>query len=334
VSGSPRAPRVADAPRGSRSFRRAEGFTLIEVLVAATLLVVGALATFALLDRGASATGSSLARDRGNAVAQEMIELASGMRYTRAANDLVSTSAPTAVRKAMDPGGSTSAITTEQVGDLFVPRYRWTVTRGGTEYAVTWRACTTSDRVQGVVIQGLQDCARKAACQGDECGEPLDPTQTPSSCGAAGLGLGLLGIGNGDTTGAPIDADNVTVRLQLLNLGPLSLTNLDLCVRQLVGVLGLDGIVSPLCDLLGTSTVLDPVVGLLNGVLGALSSTSEIGLCPKDDVEAEIDDVTSGVASSTHVEVSVRWHDRHTGRDRTIRQTAVVRRGATDGAAS
>lgn len=314
-------PRVRAALSGDR------GFTMIEVLVASVLLLIGAFATFALLDRGAQATGSSLSRDRGNAVAQELVERATGMRYTRAANDLVAQTAPAALRKGMDPS-ATGPISTEAVSDLFVGRSRWTVRRAGVDYSVTYRACTTSDRVHGVVINGPFDCDRTSTCTttaGVACDvDPVPPDPSRPRCGS-GLGLGLLS--RAADVGAAVPANDVTVRLQLLNLGSLAVADLESCVGQLLSGLGLNGLIDPLCGLLGSpGSLLGPVQGLLNGVLGTLQSGVNIGLCPKADIEQELPDATSGIASSTHVEVTVGWRDRFAATDRTIRQTAVVRR--------
>lgn len=301
------------------------GFTMIEVLVAATLFIVGALATLALLDNGAQATGSSLAKDRGNAVAQELTERTSGMRYTRTANDLVAPTAAAGLRKAMDPT-ATGPITTEQVGDLVVPRYRWSVRRANTNYAVTYRACTSSDRVGGLIVQGPQDCDALRECKkadGTPCNK--EPIVLPS-CGA-GLALGLLT--RPSDVAADVKPSDITIRLQLLNLGSLAVADVEACVGELTAGLGLAGLVNPLCGLLGDpSSLLAPVNTVLGGVLGALSSGTKIGLCPKADVEGEVPEITSGIAASTRIETTVEWHDRFANKDRRIRQTAVVRRGA------
>lgn len=301
---------------------------MIEVLVAATLFIIGALATLALLDRGSAATGSSLGQDRGNAVAVEMIEQTTGMRYTRAANDITASTAPAALRKSMD-STSTGPITTETVGDLAVPRYRWTVQRAGVDYAVSFRACTSSDSIGGVQIQGPSDCAAQTECKkadGTPCKK--EPVVTPT-CGS-GLSLGLLGP-TANITAATKPSD-IVVRLQLLSIGALSVLNLETCVGELLGGLGLGGLVNPLCGLLGNpSSLLAPVEQTLGGVLGLLSSGSKIGLCPKTDVERELPEVTSGIGSATKVEVTVGWRDRFTDKDRRIRQTTVVRRGAPQG---
>ncbi|MGE4428422.1 MAG: hypothetical protein AB7G37_18360, partial [Solirubrobacteraceae bacterium] len=59
------------------------------MLVAATLLIVGIFASLALLDRSTSATSASVKRDGANAIAEELVERATGSRFDVAHNDLV-----------------------------------------------------------------------------------------------------------------------------------------------------------------------------------------------------------------------------------------------------
>ena len=76
------------------------GFTIIEVLVAATLLIISVLATLSMIDRPPPTTAVSKQRDVANALAQEMVERATGGRYTSTRNDL------TDVDPAVRPPGS------------------------------------------------------------------------------------------------------------------------------------------------------------------------------------------------------------------------------------
>lgn len=295
------------------------GFTMVEVLVAAVLLIIGAFATLALLDRGAQATGASLQRDRANALAQELIERSTGMRFTRSNNDLVGDTAAARLQKAASSDAAAGTITSTGLpADKYVKESTWNVKRGPTTYKVTFRACTRSDRIQNTVIQGVFDCDRRAT-------EPVDVPIKPIPGNTCGLALGLLSAGV-TAPGAP--ADDVTAKLQLLNLGAVSVAELQLCLRGVLDTLGLGGLVSPLCDLLGTpglSSILSPV----NGLLGLLGSTVDLNICPAADVESELADVTSGIAAATQVETTVEWRDSATQKDKKIRQSAVVRRGAT-----
>src|SRR5919199_5371867 len=68
----------------SRSKARSQaGLTLAETLVAATLLLVGALGTFALVDTANSATASSRAREGATNLGREVLEDARSVAYTQ-----------------------------------------------------------------------------------------------------------------------------------------------------------------------------------------------------------------------------------------------------------
>src|SRR5690606_12082847 len=66
----------------------------------------------------------------------------------------------TRLRAALDPDGdgASGAITTTDVPGRWVRRTSWALTRGNTRYTVTYRACTSSDRINGVTIRGPLDC--------------------------------------------------------------------------------------------------------------------------------------------------------------------------------
>lgn len=317
---------------------------MVEVLVAATILVIGVFATLALMDRGAAATGSSLQRDRGNAIAREVVERASGMKYVRArsstdgkyvdTNELVGLSSGTStvrpevevanrLRAALDPDGdgSSGAVTTQDVTGRYVKRTSWQLTRANTRYTVTYRACTSSDEINQTIIQGVLDCDRAAT------------TTSPGTTFPGGSGGGsqcslALALGN-SLPSTPTPTQDIRVRLQLLNV-----VGLDLCVggllnilNPLTSVLGLDSLIQTVCSALGP--VGPTVGGLLSGVtglLGTLGANANIGLCPAEEIQDETLDVAGGIGTSTKVETTVSWVDRATRKTRTIRQTAVVRR--------
>jgi Tfp pilus assembly protein PilV len=318
------------------------GFTMIEVLVAATLLIIGVFATLALVDRGAAATSSSLQRDRGNALAREIVERATGMRQVRSTsdstgaitdvNELVglaptgSTVRPEAevaerLRSALDPDGdgASSTVSLQAVANRYVQRSTWQTTRSGTRYTVTYRACTTSDRIQGIVIQGDLDCNRVAPNQQNPPTGPLIP-----GVGGAAAQCGLaLAAGTTLPVSTTAAVNDITVGLQLLNV-----VNASTCVNGLLSALGLGGVVDPLCSALGP--VGPTVAGTLSGVtglLGSLGANAAIGLCPKADVASQAVDVSSGIATATRVETTVSWFDQARNKTVTVRQTSAARRG-------
>jgi Tfp pilus assembly protein PilV len=295
------------------------GFTLVEVLIAATLLVMSVLATLMLLDNATKTTAVSKQRDVANAVAQEMIERATGGRYTPSRNDMTDVDPAAALpgpadrmRLAMDPDGdqSSTAVSpaTPTTGTQPVNvAQSWSLKRKNTTYTVSYRACTGSDTYQQVQIAGPFDCNRPAS----------DPSGTEGTSTASGCGLGVVSAGTVD----PNNPGQLTVKLQVL------------------GVLGLSGCVgavsaplsNALCSLLGTSQVLNNTLasatGQLTSLLGGLVGGS-VGLCPVSQVDQVAGGAKDAIGTSTRLAVTVAWTDS-AGRARSIAQSAVIRRGET-----
>jgi len=296
-----------------------QGFTLVEVLVAATLLIMGVFATLALIDKGTQTTAVSKQRDVANAVAQEMIERATGSRYTSAINDLtdVRPATPAApgpadrMRLAMDPDGdqSSSAVApaTATTGTLpLTASQSWSLRRKNTTYTVSYRACTASDPYQGVVILGPFDCTRTGP-------DPTNPDDV-SPPTASGCSLGVIPAAAVD----PANPGDLTVKLAVLGI-----TGVSACV----------GAVSPplsaaLCTLLGSSDYLSDLLvgtnGVLTGLLGGIAGSS-VGLCSTTQIEQISAGAQEGMASSTRVTISVSWADI-SDKTSTITRTALIRR--------
>jgi type II secretory pathway pseudopilin PulG len=314
--------RRASAGAGAGSER---GFTLIEVLVASTLLIVSVLATLSMLDRATQTTAVSKQRDVANGLAQEMIERATGGRYTTTRNDLTDVDPGAAIkgpadrmRAALDPDGdqSSSAITPATITSGTLPvniPQTWTVKRMGTTYTVTYRACTSSDTYQGVLIMGPFDCARAASDPPPGGGN----TATSASCT-----VGLVSPGTVD----PANPGQLTVKLQLLDAFGVSA-----CVGALSAPLS-----DALCTLLGSSPLLSALKesllgsnGALSSLLGGLTSSgASVGLCASTLKESGLAGASAGIGTSTRLAVRVAWTDRG-GTAQTINQSALLRRGAT-----
>lgn len=294
------------------------GFTLIEVLVAATLLIMGVFATLALIDQGTQTTAVNKQRDVANAVAQEMIERAAGGRYTSAINDLtdVRPATPAALgpadrmRLAMDPDGdqdstAVSPATPTSGLPLTTPQ-SWSLRRKNTTYTVSYRACTASDPYQGVVILGPFDCTRTGP-------DPTNPDDvTPPS--ASGCSLGVIPAAAVD----PANPGDLTVKLAVLGV-----TGVSACVGAVSSPLS-----AALCTLLGSSDYLSDLLvganGALTGLLGGIAGSS-VGLCSTTQIEQISAGAQEGMASSTRVTISVSWTDI-SGKTSTITRTSLIRR--------
>src|SRR4051794_17957988 len=114
--------------------RRSEsGFTLVEVTVAAFVLVVGLLGTLAMLDNANLTTASTKAREQGIALQRELIETARSTPY----DDLV-------------PGGVVPAIQSNpDLRDADSSAPGWEIERRGFTYTVSVGACSVDDAGDG-----------------------------------------------------------------------------------------------------------------------------------------------------------------------------------------
>lgn len=297
-----------------------QGFTLIEVIVAATLLIMGVFATLALIDKGTQTTAVSKQRDVANAVAQEMIERATGGRYTSAINDLTDVRPATPaspgpadrLRLAMDPDGDQASstitpatVTTGTMPAINVPQ-SWSVRRKGTTYTVSYSACTASDPYQGVVILGPFDCTRTGP-------DPTNPDDvTPPT--PAGCSLGVIPAGSVD----PANPGELTVKLAVLGI-----TGVSACVAAVSPPLS-----AALCTLLGSSDYLSDLLvgtnGLLTDLLGGIAGSS-VGLCSTSQIEQISAGAQEGMASSTRIKVTVAWTDL-SGKTSSITRASLIRR--------
>lgn len=295
---------------------------MIEVLVAATLLIVSVLATLAMVDRATATTAAGKQRDVANALAQEMIERATGGRYTVTRNDLTDVD-PAAtlpgpadrMRAALDPDGdqASSALAPATVisGSLpvNVPQ-SWSLRRKGTLYTVSYRACTQSDAYQGIQILGPFDCSRSST---PPPGTGPNDTATNGNCS-----VGVIPPGAVD----PANPGQLTVKFQLLGI-----TGVSACVGAISTPLS-----NALCTLLGTSPLLDNLKnsllganGSLTQVLGGLGSGASAGVCASQLTEAGLAGANAGIATSTRLAVTATWTDND-GHAHAIDQSALIRK--------
>jgi len=330
--------RAVSAPRCGAARRRCadagiaseRGFTLIEVLVASTLLIVSVLATLSMLDNANATTAVSKQRDVANALAQDMIERATGGRYTAGVvgvtaplNDLTDVDATAArpgpadrMRAALDPDAdqASSAVTPATVTAGSVPVYipqSWSVRRKNTDYTVSYRACTLSDAFRGIQIAGPFDCTRAG-------------TTPPAGGNEATSGSCSVGIIVAPAVD-PANPGQLTVRFQLLGV-----VGVSACVAAISPPLS-----TALCTLLGTSPLLDGVKNSLLGANGSLTSLlgglklggASVGLCESSLTETGLAGAYAGIGTSTRLAVTVAWTDI-IGRPHSIDQSALIRRGA------
>ena len=112
----------------STSFRDERGFTLVEVMVAASILVVGVLGVLTMLDAANGATARTKAREGGVNLAREAIEAARAVPYP----ELIP--AQVGAELQAQPG----------LGDVD-PAPGWQVRRRGLTYTLTVNVCSVDD---------------------------------------------------------------------------------------------------------------------------------------------------------------------------------------------
>ena len=123
---------IATVMRSSSSQRGDAGFTLVEVLVAAMVLMIGVVATFSMLDGANATVSNNNARIGASNLARELTEYSRGADYDKLTPALI---APELQANATIGG----------TGNPF------TVSRRGVDYTVTANACIFDDPKDGLL---------------------------------------------------------------------------------------------------------------------------------------------------------------------------------------
>ena len=145
---SPPPARPMPARMGWARLRDHRGFTLVEVMVGMTILMIGVLGTVALIDGANAATSSTKAREGATNLARDAIELARTVPY----EDLTTGEIGPALRAKPGLGDSD--------GD---PANGWTIQRRGITYTVTAESCILDDeRDKAVATHDASFCAGSA----------------------------------------------------------------------------------------------------------------------------------------------------------------------------
>jgi Tfp pilus assembly protein PilV len=158
--------------RPARAFARSQaGLTLAETLVAATLLLIGALGTFALMDTANSTTAASRAREGATNLGREVLENARSVAYTKIGQ-------PSWFQTQLQTlaGGSGTVTTPSTYAQ------RTTVDRRGIDYTVTVTPCSVDDSRDsyGAHAAGTNWCSDSAST-GTSDGQPEDMKRVSAS---------------------------------------------------------------------------------------------------------------------------------------------------------
>jgi type IV pilus modification protein PilV len=157
---------------------RQGGFTIIEVLVAVMILLVGVLGTLPLISGSLSSTNQTTAREQGTNLARDLVERTREASYA----NLTTSLAPATLRATLPSSDNASALS----GSTF------TVQRRNITYSVTVFACSIDDPSDGA---GVGDAS---FCDATNC------PQASATC-AIGPGSGTQG------SAAPINVLGIAV---------------------------------------------------------------------------------------------------------------------------
>jgi type IV pilus assembly protein PilV len=157
-------PRVRTSPRA----RGEEGYTIVEVIVAMVMLVVGVLGMLVMIEGSLSSTSRTTAREQATNLARELVERSREVPYSK-----TTTSAAPAALAAVLPEAPTVS------GSSFVVRRR------NIDYTVTVSACSIDDPSDGAGVGTTNFCDNPANSTG--------PGSPPVGTGLA-VGLNVLGL--------------------------------------------------------------------------------------------------------------------------------------------
>jgi type II secretory pathway pseudopilin PulG len=177
-----------------------DGFTIIEVMIAMVILIVGVLGTVVLLEGSMSSTARTTAREQGTNVARDLVERSRQFAYSSmtmvptAAIPASATSpgapatpgAPAVLRNSLPASDNATAVTGSP------PLSTFELTRRNTTYTVTVFACSVDDPSDGIGVGDATFCAGSNGVVAP--GDP--PPGVATSVNVLGLGIGLAASGS------------------------------------------------------------------------------------------------------------------------------------------
>jgi len=173
-----------------RGARGEQGMTLVEVMVAMVILLVGVLGTITLLDVGNHATTDNATRDTAIALAREQLETAREVQFT-ALPDV--TNVATKLTSTLPGANPASLLATTfpavvpEVGTYQVPAMKFSTTRLGAKYDSTVWSCVLDDPSDGIGVAEGTACTPVSVANGGG-------GNSGSGSGSTALNLNILGI--------------------------------------------------------------------------------------------------------------------------------------------
>jgi prepilin-type N-terminal cleavage/methylation domain-containing protein len=182
----------------ARARRGEAGMTLIEVMVAMVIVLVGALGVMTTLDTGNQVTTANLARDGALGLAREQLEQSREMVFADLTQPMVAATQLTQKISGSLLPSLASTFTHIASTPFAVPAAVFTTKRRNVTYDSTFSTCVLDDPADGI------GATEGAACVPLPTSDGGGTTPVSSGPGATTLGLNVLGI---PITGAGALAD-------------------------------------------------------------------------------------------------------------------------------
>lgn len=150
-----------------------QGFTIVEVMIAMVIMLVGVLGTLVLIEGSMASTSRTTAREQGTNLARDLVERSRQADYASVTMDL----APATLRATLPASDNASALT----GSTF------SVKRRNVVYTVTIFACSIDDPTDGAGVGNATFCALPAGTT------PTEPPAAAAAVNVLGVGVALGG---------------------------------------------------------------------------------------------------------------------------------------------
>lgn len=154
--------------------RGEQGFTIVEVMVAMVVMLVGVLGTLVLIEGSMASTSRTTAREQGTNVARDLVERSRQAPYASVTKDL----APQTLRATLPASDNATALT----GSTFE------ITRRNVVYTVTVFACSIDDPTDGAGVGNATFCAAPGGTS-----VPSTPPGTAAAVNVLGVEVSLGG---------------------------------------------------------------------------------------------------------------------------------------------
>lgn len=155
--------------------------TMVEVMAAMVILIIGVLGTLVLVEGGMSSTSRTTAREQGTNLARDLVERSRQVPYASTNTGAALGAAAAALRAKLPASDNASALAT--------PASRtFTAVRRGVTYTVTVSACSIDDPTDGVSVGDSSFCLDSGGTPG-----PGSPPPGPAPAhNVLGIDVGAL----------------------------------------------------------------------------------------------------------------------------------------------